>query len=131
MTNTPARPKALNITLWIVQLLLAASLLWAAWMKLMTPIDKLAAMWPWAGQVSPALVKFTGTIDLLGALGLILPTLTRIRPKLTAFTAFMVIILMTAAIAFHVSRGESSVIGVNIIFAIMAVFVMWGRNRWA
>lgn len=112
-----------------MQVLLAAMLLWAAGMKLFQPVSQLAQQWPWTGQVAPAFVKFTGIIDLLAGLGLILPTLLRIRPKLTTLTALLVILLMLAAIVFHVSRGEASVTGVNVLFAAMAAFVAWGRNK--
>ncbi len=119
--------KTLNITLWIAQILLAATFIWAASMKLFQPIEKLSAMWPWVGQVPVALVNFTGVIDLLGALGVILPALFRIRPKLTPITAVAIIILMICASVFHIVRGEASVIGVNVIFALIAAFIAWGR----
>lgn len=129
MTNQQQPSKALNIALWTTQILLAASMVWAASMKLFQPVDKLAAMWPWAGQVPAAFVKFTGIIDLLGGLGLILPAMLHIRPRLTPITAIAVIVLMICASAFHISRGEASVIGVNIAFAAMAAFIAWGRLK--
>lgn len=115
--------------LWIAQVALAASLIWAAFMKLFSPIEKLSAMWPWAGEVPVALVKCNGIIDLLAALGLILPALLRIRPKLTAITAMGVVALMVCAGIFHIVRGEAAVIGGNIVFAIIATFIAWGRLK--
>ena len=128
MADQQRPSKALNIALWVVQGLLASSLLWAAWMKLLQPIEKLAAMWPWAGQVPNSLVKFTGIVDLLGGLGLILPGLLKIKQRLTFFAAIGIIILMIVASIFHISRGEGALIIPNIIFAIMAGFVAWGRK---
>ena len=96
-------------------------------MKLFQPTEKLAAMWPWAGQVPVALVKFTGLVDLLGAIGLIVPSLLRIKPKLTPMAAIGIIVLMISASIFHVSRGEASQTGVNIVFAGVAAFIAWGR----
>lgn len=127
MTDQHKPSKLLNIILWVTQVLLAATLIWAAAMKLFQPIEKLSAMWPWAGQAPVALVKCTGVIDLLGALGLLLPALLRIRPKLTPIAAVAIIILMICASIFHIARSEASVIGVNIIFALMAAFIAWGR----
>lgn len=121
--------RTMNITLWVAQSLLAASLIWAAFMKLFSPVEKLAAMWPWAGQVSENLVKLTGVIDLLGAVGLILPALLRIQPKLTPLAAIGVVVLMVCAGIFHIMRGEASLIGVNIVFAVMAAFIAWGRLK--
>ncbi len=127
-TNTPS--KTLHYSLWTAQVLLSTSLLWAAGMKLFQPIEKLSAMWPWTGQVSPALVTLTGLVDLLAALGLVLPMLFSIRPKLTGITALGMILLMICATVFHVLRGEVSLIGANIVFAALAVFIAWGRFRF-
>ncbi len=127
MTQTP--PKALNITLWILQGLLAATLIWAAMMKLFKSPEELAAMWPWAGEVSPALVKLTGIADLIGGLGLILPALLRLKPVLTAVAALGLVALMICASVFHIARGEASQIGFNIVVAGIAGFIAWGRRK--
>lgn len=113
--------------LWVAQLILAVSFLWAAEMKLFSPTEKLALMWPWVAQVPELLVKFTGVADFLAAIGLLLPSLLRIRPELTPVTALGVIVLMGCAIIFHLTRGEASVIGANVAFAVMAAFIAWGR----
>lgn len=127
MTNRQPPSKALHVTLWVVQLLLASSLFWAAYMKLFQPIDQLAVMWPWAGLVPAALVKFTGVIDFLGGAGLVLPGITGIKPRLTVYAAAGVILLMLIASAFHISRGEGALIAPNVVFALLAAFVAWGR----
>jgi len=100
-------------------------------MKLTQPTGKLAAVWPWVGQVPAALVTFTGLVDLLGATGLILPTLLRIRPRLTPVAAISVVVLMAVASVFHLARGEASSIGFNVVFALLAAFVAWGRLKKA
>jgi hypothetical protein len=119
--------KLLNITLWIAQLLVALLLLWAGYVKLVKPIAELAAMWPWAGEVSAVFVRFTGVIDLLGAAGLVLPAALRIQPKLTPIAAIGIIILMVCASVFHVLRGEGASIGFNIGVIAIAAFIAWGR----
>ena len=129
MTILQKSSNALHIALWIAQIVLAASLIWASSMKLLQPIKALATLWPWAGEVPVALVKFTGIVDLLGAFGLILPSLLRIKPQLTPLAAVGIIALMVCASIFHISRGEISQIGVNIVFALMAVFIAWGRLK--
>ena len=129
MTNTKGTSKALNIVLWVAQVFLAATLIWAASMKLFQPIDKLSTMWPWTAQIPVTYVNLTGIIDLLAALGLILPGLLRIKPRLTAIDSICIIILMICASIFHISRGEASVIGVNIVFAALAAFIAWGRFK--
>lgn len=131
MTNTSTPSKAWNISLWILQALLAATLIWAAMMKLGKSPRELAAMWPWAGEVSPALVKLTGIVDLLGGLGLILPALLRIKPVLTPIAALGIVALMICASVFHIARGEASQIGFNVVVAGIAGFIAWGRLRKA
>lgn len=129
MRDTLKKSRALNIGLWVAQGVLASSLLWATALKLFQPIEPLAMMWPWTGEVPVAMVKLAGVVDLLGALGLILPGLLRIQPKLTAYAAFGIIALMICASIFHISRGEGSLIGVNIVFVAIAGFIAWGRLR--
>jgi uncharacterized membrane protein YphA (DoxX/SURF4 family) len=128
MANTHTTSKKMNIIVWIAQVILAAGFIWAASMKLFQPADKLAAMWPWTAA-HRGLVKFTGILDLLAGIGLVLPALLRIQPKLTIYAAYGIVALMIAGSIFHISRGESSVIGVNIFFAIVAVFVAWARQK--
>jgi hypothetical protein len=128
MTNQQKPSKALNIAVWTAQVILAASLLMGAIMKFM-PIEKIAPRMPWMGQLPSIIVRLTGVIDLLGATGLILPAVLHVKPKLTPITAIAGIVLMICAIIFHISRGEASVIGVNIVFAIIAAFIAWGRFK--
>jgi uncharacterized membrane protein YphA (DoxX/SURF4 family) len=129
MTNPQKNSKTIHISLWVVQVILAASLIWAGTIKLFQPAEKLAEMWPWVAQVPNGLLKFTGVIDLLGGLGLILPGLLRIQPKLTYISALCIVVLMVVASVFHITRGEGAKIGANIVFALLALFVAWGRKR--
>jgi uncharacterized membrane protein YphA (DoxX/SURF4 family) len=120
--------KTLNLVLWITQFLLTATFLWAAYMKLFQSPDKLAAMWPWTAN-NQMLVKLTGVIDLLAGIGVVLPTLVRVQPKLAVFTAYGIIALMITSSIFHVTRGETSQIGFNIFVMALSVFVAWGRSE--
>ncbi|WP_353718398.1 DoxX family protein [Dyadobacter sp. 676] len=117
----------LHIALWITQALLSVTLVWAAYMKLLQSPEALAGMWPWTGQVPPLVVKLTGTIDLLAGLGLVLPRMLNIRPRLTFLAATGVVVLMVCAMVFHIWRGEPPVF--NIVFGILAGFVAWGRQE--
>lgn len=128
MSNDQKNSKILNILLWIAQIMLSASLIWASSMKLLQSPDKLAEMWPWTAE-NATLVKLTGVLDFLAGIGLVLPGLLRMQPKLTIYTAYAVVILMVAASIFHITRGEASQIGVNIFFAALAAFIAWGRQR--
>lgn len=120
--------KALNISLWVTQFVLAAGFIWAAYTKLFTPAGKLAAMWPWTAD-NPDLIKLTAVFDLMAGIGLVLPMLLRIQPRLTVYAAYGAIALMIAAGAFHIFRGEASLIGINIFFLVLAAFIVWGRGK--
>jgi hypothetical protein len=116
-----------NIALWGVQVLLALAFLAAGIPKVILPIPALAARISWAKDVPAPLVRFIGVAETLGALGLILPTLTGILPWLTIAAALGLAIVMIAAIVFHLSRGETSRIIMNIILLALLLFVVCGR----
>lgn len=121
--------KTTNVLLWIAQILISTSLLWAACIKLFQPIEQLEIMWPWTGDIPSGFVRLTGVIDLLGALGVILPSVFRFKPILAPIAAIGIILLMIAASIFHISRGEGSQIGFNIVFALIAAFISYGRLK--
>lgn len=124
-------PKILNVALWIAQALLALTLVLGALWKLATPIPDLAAQMRWMGQVSPTFLYTTAVFDLLGGLGVVLPSITRIQPRLTVLAALACVALMASAIVFHVSRGEAANTPFNFLVAALALFVAWGRWRAA
>ncbi|BAV06774.1 integral membrane protein [Filimonas lacunae] len=99
--------------------------MWAGATKIFKPES---LPFPWVKD-NPALVLLTGIIDVLAGVGILLPAALNIRPKLTIFAAYGIIALMTAAIVFHISRGEGHDIGVNIFILLLAVFVVWGRGK--
>jgi uncharacterized membrane protein YphA (DoxX/SURF4 family) len=123
MKSEPPISKGLNIFLWIIQVLVAGLFIWTGANKLFNSQD---LPWSWIKQY-PNLVKITAILDITGGFGLILPQLFRIRPQLTVLAACGVIALMISAIVFHISRGESSQIGFNIVVLLMVVFVAGGR----
>ena len=131
MKQQQQRSKALHITLWIAQVLLAAMFLMSGLMKVSQPIDQLSKMLPWASQVPEALVRFIGVAEVLGAVGLILPSLLRIQPKLTPIAAVGLALVMLFAVVFHISRGETPMIGMNFILIAIAAFIAWGRFKKA
>jgi uncharacterized membrane protein YphA (DoxX/SURF4 family) len=114
--------------LWAAQLVLAFFLLFGAYMKLAAPAEEVAKMMVWAAQY-PNLKTFTGIIDLLGGLGILLPALTRIQPRLTVAAALGIVVLQVLAFGFHASRGEWPATPFNVILLGLAVFVLWGRSR--
>lgn len=130
-THPTTRLKRLNIALWIVQGLLALTFVGTGLWKLATPIPDLASRMPWMGQVSPAFLQATAALDILGGLGVLLPSLTRINPRLAVLGALGCVGLMAGAILFHVQRGEAANTPFNFFLAALAAFVAWGRFRKA
>lgn len=127
MTSQQQPSKILHIALWIAQALLALVFVGTGLFKLVTPIATLAELWPWAGEY-PNLLRLTGVIDLCGGIGIVLPTLSRIRPQLTVLAALGCAALMLGAIVFHLSRGEGANTPFNVVMLALALFVFWGRR---
>lgn len=126
-TTTPS--KALHVTLWVLQVLLAFFIGMAGYAHGLMPYDQAAQQAVWMKDVPPALTRFIGYAELAGALGLILPAATRIAPWLTPLAALGVALIMILAIPFHLMRGEANVIWIHTLVAAVALFVAWGRWR--
>ena len=121
----------MNIALWIVQALLAAMFIMAGFMKAAQPIDALAEALPWVTSTPVGLVRFIGISEVLGGVGLLLPSIFRIKPSLTALAALGLALVMVLAMGFHGSRGEFDAIGINVVLMGLAIFIAWGRGKKA
>jgi hypothetical protein len=130
VSSTKATP-ALNISLWVVQLLLAVAFGFAGVMKSAAPIADLVEKMVWPGALPEGLVRFIGISELSAALGLTLPSLTRIKPGLTPLAAAGLVVVMALAAVFHITRGELGSLPVNIGLGALAMFVAWGRWKKA
>lgn len=121
--------KALRAGLWIAQILLAVLFCGAGLTKLTTPIPELSQMMPWTGAWPAGFVRFIALVDLAGGLGVLLPALTRIQPRLTVLAALGCVVLQVLAIVLHVSRAEWTVLPLNALLMSLSVFVLWGRGK--
>lgn len=118
----------MNIALWVVAGLLAVAFLAAGLMKVTTPKAKLVERLPWAADYSDGQVKGIGIVEVLGALGLILPGITGIAPILVPLAAAGLAIVMVLAAIMHLRRGDGfAAVVPNIVLFALAVFVAWGR----
>jgi uncharacterized membrane protein YphA (DoxX/SURF4 family) len=117
----------MNIALWIIQILLAAMYGMAGTMKtFQTAIAK--EQFPWAKNRSDTFVRFVGTSELLGALGLILPLVTGVLPWLTIVAAIgLMLIQLLAIITEHLPKKEYNVIPVNVVLVVLSIFIIIGR----
>ena len=129
MSANPKPSKILTIAVWTAQVLLFLLFAGTGVWKLTTPVAALAAKFPWMGEVSPAFLRLTAVVDLLGGLGILLPSLTRVKPGLTVLAALGCAVFQLCAIVFHVSRGEAANTPFNFLLVALSVFVLWGRRR--
>lgn len=114
----------MNIVLWILQVLLAAQFLFHGWIMVFPPAELVEIM---NAQFAPWFRLFVGITESLGALGLLLPGLTRIWPWLTPLAGVGLMIVAICASVLHFSRGEtSSAITVLVLFVLLA-FVSYMR----
>ena len=112
-----------NITLWVIQGLLAALFLFAGSMKLILPIEAMA------GPVSlPGwFLRFIGVAEVAGAIGLILPWLTRIQPRLTPVAASGLVVIMSGATVITVLGGPAATAAVPFVVGLLAATVAFAR----
>jgi uncharacterized membrane protein YphA (DoxX/SURF4 family) len=112
-----------NIVLWIIASLLAVAFFMAGLMKTITPKEKLAEKMEWAQDFSAGNIKLIGIVEVLGALGLILPAAFGVATILTPLAATGLAITMVLAALVHARRGENNQIPVNIVLLVLAAFV--------
>src|SRR5258705_13107820 len=117
----------MSTALWIVQGLLAAVFLFAGGAKLVLPLDQLTGPVALPGL----LLRFIGVCEVLGALGLILPGLLRIRPGLTPLAAAGLVIIMIGATVLSFAADGIAAAIIPFVTGILAGFVAYGRWRLA
>lgn len=124
--------KKLNVGLWVVQVLLAFAFLGAGFMKMTKPADELiAAGMTWINSTGVPMLRFIGTSEFLGGLGLILPAALRIMPKLTGIAAALLVVVMVLAVGTHVMMGDLDHAPPSIVLGALSAFVAWGRLKAA
>ena len=117
----------MNIALWIVQALLALLFLFAGGMKLVLPIEEMMKQMPLS--LPGWFVRFIGVVEVLGAIGLILPWLLRIRPGLTSLAAAGLVIVMIGATVYTLAAGDVAPVLMPLAVGLLCAFVAYGRWR--
>jgi DoxX-like family len=135
MATTMTMPHArsgMNVALWILQVL--SGIFWCV-----TGLGKVLclnqAVWnqtlprvPWFSAVPRDLFVLIGVCEFLGGVGLILPGMTGVKPKLTAWSAIGLTLVMVLAAGFHIARGEyGSFMPFNLVLAGISAFIAYGR----
>jgi uncharacterized membrane protein YphA (DoxX/SURF4 family) len=117
----------MNITLWIIQVLLALTFIFTGGIKLVMPMEEMLKQMPIA--LPPAFLIFTGIVEVLGGLGVILPWLLNVRPRLTPLAAAGLVIVMIGAVVYTVAAGDQVSALMPAVVGLLAAFVAWGRWR--
>jgi hypothetical protein len=119
----------MHVALWIAAGLLAAVALVGGISKSFVPKEKLAATpgGEWTKDASVGFVKTLGVLELLAAVGLILPALVDIAPVMVPVTAVCWVLLMIGAIVTHIRQGGYRFVAQNVIYLAVAAFIAWGR----
>ncbi|MER8071053.1 DoxX family protein [Streptomyces sp. NPDC094034] len=118
----------MNVALWIVAGVLAFLFAAVGLMKISKPKSELAAgNMAWAEDFSSGALKTIGALEVLAAIGLVLPAVLDIAVVLVPLAATGLAVTMAGAVVVHARRKESSAIVVNVVLLALAVFVVWGR----
>jgi hypothetical protein len=123
------KEQMMNLALWIAAGVLAAVLLVAAINKLVIPREKLAALpgGGWVEDFSAGAINGISTLEILGAVGLILPAVLGIAPVLVPLAATGAALLFAGAVITRLRRGEKLTIVIDLVYLALAVFLAWGR----
>jgi hypothetical protein len=122
----------MNIALWIIQVLLALLFLFAGGTKLVLPIEVLTSMGsPNQIHLPDLFIRFVGACEVLGALGLILPGILRIRLGLTPLAAAGLVIIMIGATVLTFAADGVGPALLPFVVGLLAAFVAYGRWRLA
>ncbi|MCW2703535.1 MAG: hypothetical protein JWQ37_1530 [Blastococcus sp.] len=117
----------MNVVLWILAGLLALAFLAAGLTKLTQPKEKLRANMAWVEDFSPGVIKGIGGLEVLAAVGLILPAALDVVPVLVPLAAVGLVVLMAGAAIAHARRKEFPMIAINLVLLVLAAVVVWGR----
>ncbi len=117
----------MTIAVWIVSGITALLFVFAGASKVIRPRAALEPQMGWVRDLTDWQVKAIGALEVLGAIGIILPALTGIAPILTPIAAVGLVIIQLGAAVVHLRRKEYQMIGINLLLAALAAFVAVGR----
>ncbi|GAB3939710.1 DoxX family protein [Micromonospora vulcania] len=121
---------AVELAYWIVAALLALFYLHAGGKKVTQSQERLQPMMGWVDRVPMPLVRAIGVLEVLGAVGLVLPPLTGIAVRLAIVAAVGLVLIQIGGIAVHLSRSEARLIGLNIVLLVAAAATAWLGTVW-
>jgi len=119
-----------QIAYWIVAGLLAVTYLYSGGQKLVQSKEQLAPMMGWVDTIPMPVVRLIGAVEVIGAVGLVLPPLTGVAPVLALAAALGFLVLQVLATALHLSRGEVKVTWLNATLIVLAGLAAWLATAW-
>jgi hypothetical protein len=117
----------MTIAVWIVSGLLALAYLAAGGQKIAVAKDKAFTTFAFAESLGLPVLRAVGVVEVLGAIGLIVPALTGIAPILTAIAAAGLVLVQIFAVIIHSRRGEFTALPVNVVLLLLALFIAIAR----
>ena len=121
----------MNALLWVLQGLVGLLFLFSGGTKLVMSTEAMQKMSPPNSIILPgAFVKFIGVMEVLGALGLILPGLTKIRKNLTPVAAFCLLIIMIGAVVITIMGPGVGAAIIPFVVGILCAVIAYGRRAW-
>ena len=117
----------INLILWIFQGLAAVLFLMAGIMKAAQPKEKLAENMAWVTDFTPGQIRTIGVLEILGAIGLVLPGITGLLTWLTPLAAVGLVLTMIGAMVTHLRRKENSKIAINLVLLLLVGFIAYGH----
>jgi uncharacterized membrane protein len=115
-----------NVVLWVLQWVFGIYFVAIGVMHFVVP-DGLPEMMEWMYELNDTMHVIIGIAEILGGLGLILPSVTRIRPELTVYAAAGLVLVMAGAVVYHAARGEGASIVNNVAIGGLVAFIGYGR----
>ena len=116
----------MNIALWVVQALTALAFGGHGFLMISGP-QRMAERVPWVAALPAPVVRLLGLLEILGAIGVLVPAATGVLPSLTVAAAGGLVAMMLLAMLFHVTRREWPNIGLNFVLGALAFAVAYGR----
>jgi uncharacterized membrane protein len=121
--------EVMNVAYWIVAGLLALFYLYGGGLKVIRSRDQLRPMMAWVDRLPLPAVRAIGVLELLGALGLILPPLTGVAPWLAMASAIGFVLIQLGAIPVHLAGGDRQ-ITLNVTLILVAAVTVWLATTW-
>jgi len=125
--TTDRSDRKLNVLLWILQVLLAMLFTFAGVMKFVMPVEEMTKQIALPGWF----LHFIGVAEILGAIGLVLPGILRIRTGLTPLAAAALAVIMIGATAVNLKTGQRGAALTTVVIGLLLVFLAYNRRRMA